>query len=320
MHFQQATIRLTGLYVLILMTLSIACSAWLYNAAGSEINSVTQHLPPQGTSYQGVVYAEGSKKRLVQSLGFFNLFTLGAGTLASYVLARRTLRPIQLGYEAQAQFAADASHELRTPLTALRAELQLAQQKGVPTPAAYKALLTSSLEEVDRLTSLTERLLRLTSTSSGPGGNVANLHNALGSMQKTLAKSIDEKQIRIVLPVQDQRLAIHIDDLIELLTIVLDNAVKYSPAKTTVTISASQVRGQVEVRVADEGAGIAPEDLPYIFERFHRGNQAVATKGYGLGLAVAKKLVASVNGSIKAESKLGHGTTIIFKIPTAISA
>jgi len=317
-HFQNAIVRLTGLYVVILMMLSLACSIWLYSVAGSEITFVGQQLPSSGTVRGSTDFSQHSRQRLMHSLVFFNLFIFGAGTIASYALAKRTLRPIQKSYEAQAQFAADASHELRTPLTALKAELQLAQRKNKLSAAEYQAMITSSIEEVDRLSSLTERLLRLTGTAASPATGTASLLTTLTAAQRPLRHVIKTKHIHLIPPATDITLTIHPDDLTELLTIVLDNAVKYSPAHTTITIGMKTHRGQATLRIQDQGRGITEDDLPHIFERFHRGNHSDQPKGYGLGLAVAKKLVDSAGGTIFAQSKPGHGSTIIIQLPISV--
>lgn len=314
-HFQHAIARLTALYVVILMALSLACSIWLYTVAGQEIYTVSQQRDASsGTISASIALTSASQQRLLQSLIFFNVFIFGAGTLASYALAKRTLRPIQQSYQAQAQFAADASHELRTPLTALKAELQLAQRKKTISAAEYEATLQSSLEEVERLTSLTNRLLRLANPTGQSPAETASLQAALHGARKQLRHAFSHKNMQLTLPADDTNLHIHADDLTEMLTIVLDNAVKFSPPGTTVAVNLRSSRGQATINITDQGQGIAAADLPHIFERFRRGSHKSDAKGYGLGLAVAKKLADNANGTISAQSKPGQGTTITIRL------
>lgn len=322
--FHNALLRLTALYVGVLMLLALACSVWLYNAAGREVRIVRAEVTQTISSGTIPLPAEGaSKGRLLQELLFFNIFILGAGTLASYVLARQTLRPLKAGYDAQVQFAADASHELRTPLTTLKAELQLARREANRvTPARYMAAIDSSLEEVERLSSLTARLLRLTNPQANDTAASAQLQAALDMTLRQLQKSITAKQLKIVRPIGTDTLFMHQGDLVELLTIILDNAIAYSPPKSTIAITTSKNHANTTITIQDSGAGIAPEDLPHIFDRFYRGKQPKDRKhpGYGLGLSVARKITQSARGSIAARSTSGKGATFIITLPTAISA
>lgn len=315
-HFDRSTIRLTYLYVAILMMLSLIASVWLYSVAGSEVTWVAS----QSVSVEqpAAVAIQSSKDRTLHSLIFFNLFVLGAGTLTSYALARRTLRPIQKNYEAQAHFATDASHELRTPLTALKAELQIARKSGLSSKKAIRSVIDCSLAEVDRLQQLTERLLQLAEpTTRLKPQTEASLQDALTAAQKVLQPGIAGRGLHITVPTQDVRLTIHAGDLTEVLVIILDNACKYSPPKSTVRITC-QARGKMyELRIQDSGPGIPAKDIPYIFERFYRGASSGRQSGFGLGLAVAKNIVAAAGGTINATS--GQGTTIIIRLPKAAS-
>ncbi len=322
--FRNATYRLTLLYVLLLFILSISYSFWLYNAAGNEISWAVSRVDGNGVGSGistvpdnfGTVLA--SKERVLQGLVFFNLFVLGAGTLASYALAKFTLRPIQKSYEAQANFAMHASHELRTPLTALKAELQLAKRDKHISKAMRQAI-QSSLIEVERLNKLTGRLLRL----AGPAtfdvkDQRASLLEALTVAKKTLSTVISEKNIQIKPPEHDVLLAVDADDLHEVLTIILHNAAKYSPEKSKVEITYKKRGKECEVRIRDSGPGISSQDLPYIFDSFYRAPAAKGYTGSGLGLAIAKNILAHSGATISAVSS--NGTTIILQIPLATSA
>jgi len=316
-YFSSATTRLTYIYVAILMTLSLVASIWLYSVAGSEVSWValqTEAVARQPTA--GVV--QSSKDRTLQSLIFFNLFTLGAGTLVSYALARRTLKPIQKSYEIQANFATDASHELRTPLTALKAELQVAKKSGLRSKTAINTMIDSSLAEVSRLQLLTERLLQLAEPAMHSSSQAkTSLLEALTAARKTHRPIIADRQLSIIVPLQDTQLAIYKSDLTEVLVIILENAGKYSPPKGAVRITC-QPRGKIyEIRVQDSGPGIPAKDIPHIFERFYRGDNPGRQSGFGLGLAVAKNIVTAAKGTISAESD--QGTTIIVRIPKATS-
>ena len=320
--FKSATYRLTLLYVLLLFILSLSYSVWLYNAAGNEISWVVSQGSSGVSSGVSTVYDDftiinTSKERVLQGLVFFNLFVLGAGTLVSYALAKFTLRPIHKSYEAQANFAMHASHELRTPLTALKAELQLAR-RSTHTSKEIQQTIKSSLTEVDRLAQLTERLLRLARPTARPTKKQsASLLEAVALAKKTLSSILDKKGIQLLRPSKDALLSIASDDLSEVLTIVLHNAAKYSPKKSTITISCHPHGKLYEVHISDDGPGINPEDLPYIFDSFYRAPAAKKQTGSGLGLAIAKNILAHSGSSIDAMSS--NGATIILRIPAATS-
>lgn len=299
------------------MTLSLGVSVWLYTVTNSEVRQVA--LQSQAVVNKPITEAiQLSRDRTLQNLVFFNLFTFGAGTLISYGLARRTLRPIQKSYEIQANFATDASHELRTPLTALKAELQLAKKSGFHSRKAMNAMIDSSLAEVNRLQQLTERLLHLAEPSVRPGSREgASLLEALATTTKTLQPVISSHELQIIAPPQDAQLAMHKDDLAEVLAIILDNAGKYSPPKSTVHITCQSQGKMYEVRIQDSGPGIAAKDISHIFERFYRGDGHNRQSGFGLGLAVAKNIVTAANGTIHAENH--QGTTIVMRLPKATS-
>lgn len=303
-HFKVATIKLTLVYVALLMGLSLIFSVWLYNAASRELHIVSSTDVTIGveTFEDGLVQA--SSQRLFSDLLFFNLIVFGGGTLLSYLLARRTLRPIQQNYQLQEEFASNASHQLRTPLTILRGELQLLLRDKERTPAKYEAAAKSSLEEVDRLIDLSTRLLRL----SAGAISTEEETGVRGAIQKTLARLrplIDKKGLTVKKHVSDIVMPMAEADLTEVLGIILDNAIKYSPSKGVIELGAKVQDRQMVLFVIDRGPGIAPHDLPHIFERFYRSEQALG-EGYGLGLALAQKLVTEAGGIITVESKPGR--------------
>ena len=109
----------------------------------------------------------------------------------------------------------------------------------------------------------------------------------------------------------------------KLITILVDNAIKYTPKGGKITISSKKVGKWLEIKVKDTGSGISKEDLPHIFERFYRANSSRSktdTDGFGLGLSIAKHFVEAHGGSIKAESEMGKGTCISFTIPIGTPA
>jgi len=303
-HFKAATIKLTLLYVALLMGLSLIFSVWLYNAANRELTIAWSAEITTGVETFEDNLLQAGSQRLFGDLAYFNLVVFGAGTLLSYLLARRTLQPIERNYQLQEEFASNASHQLRTPLTILRGELQLLLRGKEKSPAHYQAAIASSLEEVDRLIALSTRLLRL---SAGPVP-VVEKSNVKDIAQKTLAHLrpfTDKKGLIIKQHLRDAVVPMAEADLMEVLSIILDNAIKYSLPKSDIELNVKVQSHQVMISITNQGPAITSSDLPHIFERFYRSAQAHG-EGYGLGLALAQKLVTEAGGTIAVESKPSH--------------
>jgi len=128
---------------------------------------------------------------------------------------------------------------------------------------------------------------------------------------------LDVERITLDLPAVLPEVLADIDRLERIFLNLLSNALKYSSPGTRVRVTARPTDGEVAISVADIGPGIAPEDLPYLFERFYRGKGVRKTEGLGLGLFITKMLVEAHGGHIRAESEPGKGSTFEFTLPTA---
>jgi signal transduction histidine kinase len=258
---------------------------------------------------------------LIFNLFIFNLFILLAGGVVSYVLAQRTLQPIEEAMESQSRFTADASHELRTPLTAMQTEIEVALRKRDLTAAQAKELLQSNLEEVSKLRALSENLLKLARN----GDQALNLEavsledisiEAMSNVVKAAQakKMVFENNVK-PLKVQADKVA-----LAEVLKVLLDNAIKYSPKAGEVILASHQEGHNAVLTVTDKGQGISKTDLPHIFDRFYRSDQSrtkIQTEGYGLGLSIAKQLLELQGGTITVKSEQGKGSTFSVSLPLA---
>jgi signal transduction histidine kinase len=240
---------------------------------------------------------------------------------ASYFLAKRTLRPIENALEEQRRFTADASHELRTPLAAMKTEIEV----GLPTadPQEHPRVLRRNLEEIEKLDRLSTGLLTLARHESSAGNlTVAPVEFATVTAEaarrvaaKAKIKNITFKNEHVAGPVKGDY-----GSLVDLLVIILDNAIKYSPAKSEIGVHGQWTRSQLTLSVTDHGIGIAPADLPHVFRRFYRTDTArtkTGSNGFGLGLAIAKQIVERHHGSISISSTVNHGTTVTLVIPRA---
>jgi heavy metal sensor kinase len=230
---------------------------------------------------------------------------------------------LQGAFEQLRRFTADASHELRTPLTAIRSvgEVALQEPKG---PAEYRDVIGSMLEEVDRLTRLVESLLVL----SRADARHAQLHRADTSLlsvteeaASTLEVLAEEKRQKI--DVQgDGGLVVSADRLILRQAIVnlLDNAIKYSPAESSILLRVYRGEGTTAILdVIDQGPGIPVEHQSYVFDRFYRVDKARTREwgGAGLGLSITRWAVEAHGGKITLTSEEGRGTTFRVSLPEA---
>ena len=324
--FSSATIRLTSWYLLILTILSLLFSGIVYSIAANELHRpVDQGNQGQfGYSYSVLGDLEDlrqqrereGKTRLVTSLVVFNAVVIATGGLASYYLAKRTLQPIEEALEAQTRFSSDAAHELRTPLAVMQSEIEIGLRGKKTDPHLQREILESTLDEVGRLRSLTDRLLVLS--------NLKTVEVAVTSLDDVATEAINRviplaqaKKISIDATVGKQKAIANADVLTDVIVILLDNAIKYSPAKSTITVSAKEQGKYVAFQVADIGHGIDPADLPHIFDRFYRADTSRSktnVEGHGLGLSIAKRSIEAMNGSISAVSEVDKGTTFTIRL------
>jgi signal transduction histidine kinase len=216
---------------------------------------------------------------------------------------------------------ANVSHELKTPISALRAHLEnLLDGVEEPDPETLQVMLAQS----ERLGRLVDQLLELSRLESGDvpldRGSV-ELVPLVAEVLSEIEVARPERGVRVadavpkdIPPVFADRERVH-----QVLFNLLDNAVRFTPEGGRVTISASRHNGSVDVAVADTGPGIAPEDLPRVFERFYRVDESRSRDdgGTGIGLAIARSVVEAHGGRIWAESDPGRGTTFTFELPAA---
>lgn len=318
--FESATLNLTAWYVLLLMTLSLLFSVVLYSVGTSEFNHVLAPTRPSEmllfTDDAGAVDAreqrvKESSGRLLASLIVFNVSVLVGGTVLSYLLARRTLMPIEKAHEAQSRFASDAAHELRTPLAVMQTEIEVSLRDKQATASRQRAVLESTLEEVSRLRTLTDRLLQLATQQEVTVSEV-DVESAAVEAVTRVVPLAQYKKIEIDNQVGSGVAKGSLDSIIEILVIVLDNAIKYSPKKSKIVISSVSSGHALEIRVHDEGPGVPVAEQAKIFERFYRADSSRSKEtvaGYGLGLSLAKRLAEEMGGTISVLSDGKKGST-----------
>jgi two-component system, OmpR family, sensor kinase len=233
------------------------------------------------------------------------------------------LARIEHGFEVQRHFTADASHELMSPLSRLRAELEVALRR--PRDAMeYEDTLRSCLEEVDRLSWLTDELLGLARLDAGEGsGNAAEPVSVISVVQRVIRRLEGEAIRRHVTIVVDPGQEVVVNASTGVVDVVfsnlLDNAVKFCDVGGRVTVRIVTEGPHAVVSVSDTGPGILPAEMPLIFERFHRGSapRATGTPGVGLGLAICRALVERQGGQIYVTARPESGATFVVRLPLA---
>lgn len=328
--FTSARIRLTIWYLLIIMVISIMFSIAIYRILTSELEREVYRISnryvatygqlfPGGQDLQESAYLQASENRIIWTLIYINLVIFGVSGFGGYLLAGITLKPIRVMLSEQNRFITDASHELRTPITALRSEIEVYLRGKNHTVAAADTLLASNLEEVGNLQKLSDSLIKLSNnqTQNHIATTVA-LSEVLQDAVRKVQKYAKQKQITITTKPLPAAVSGEKDSLVQLFGILLENAIKYSGAKSEITIKSHKKDGSVEVIVKDQGIGIAKKDIPHIFDRFYRADTSRTkqqTPGYGLGLSIAKKIIEAHHGSIRVESEPGKGSTFIVALP-----
>ena len=241
------------------------------------------------------------------------------GRLAAVI--NETLARLESSFDQLRRFTADASHELRTPLSVIRGigELGLGATR---TPPEYKEAMGSMLEEVDRLTRLVDTLLQL---SRGDAGTIRlspeslDLSTLARDVASSLAILAEERRQRLQVdapqpvPVRADRLVLR-----DAIANLVDNAIKYGPSGSTITVRVDGDTSQATLTVTDQGPGIPPEHRARVFDRFYRVDEGRSREmgGTGLGLAIAKWAVEANGGTIGVESSGGSSFRIV--MPRAV--
>ena len=214
----------------------------------------------------------------------------------------------------QQRFLANAAHELKTPLMAVMGAAELLSSGEDANPAMRRRLLDHIFSEGRRMQRLADALLRLSRVgwdAREPNWGVVDLR-AAGQRAVELAEPLVESAgLRLDIQGESSRVLADVEWLQEVLLVLLSNAIKHSSRGGDIRLRV----GDGAVSVEDEGVGISPVDLPYVFERFYRGKGS--SEGFGLGLPICKELTERMGGSISIRSREGIGTTVKVELPEA---
>lgn len=331
--FQKARLKLTGWYLLIITVIVVLFSITIYRLVDLEITRVasTQRNRIERWQVMGspreippiILFDEVEVADLHQRL-LFMLSTIDMAIIIlaggmGYILAGKTLTPIEESMKEQARFVADSSHELRTPLTALRTSMEVAIRDKQMTGEVATEVMRDNLKEVIRLQNLAESLLELTRTNTSLAITPVELMTCLNQATEQVATIAQKKKIEIILPKTKLSVKANPLALERVIVIAVDNAIKYSKAKSKIKIYVKQIKRQVMIEIVDNGVGIEADQIENVFNRFYRADVARSSEvpGYGLGLSIAKELMEQQHGTIAISSKIGVGTRVKLRLPVS---
>ena len=251
----------------------------------------------------------------------------GTGGLAGVLLAAaggfwiagRALVPIRTTLETQRRFVSDASHELRTPVAVMKANAELVLRHPDQTVEANIDQVAAINEEADHMAKLVGDLLTLARADEEQiqiSRERVHLDELLDGLVRDMTALADVKGIALTAQLASGEIEADAQRIRQLGAILLDNALKFTPAGGRVTVRSWRDGHRINFAVSDTGPGISEEDHALIFDRFYRGDKARSSGGTGLGLAIAKWIVTAHNGRITVESKPNEGAAFTVRLPS----
>lgn len=328
-YLESRTAHLAISYLAIVMAMSIIFSVIIFTVSSNQLGRPLGPGPEKigigrpiitDPVIKGLIEerATNGRNELFWSLFSLNIIILIGGAAFSHILAKKTLRPIEIAMDAQSQFVSDASHELRTPLTALQTTNEVALRKKKLSSNDIKTLLEHNVEEIIKLHGLSSALLRLVRS------DYTHFKYESVSVQDVVSEATDSvialaqsKKIVVEDKVPPIKVIANKGSLVQVLRILIENAIKYSPANSKVQLTAEEDGNYVTLHVIDNGIGIAEEEQEKIFTRFYRVDQSrskVNSSGYGLGLSIAKSICDHQNMKITIKSNGDSGSIFSVQI------
>lgn len=291
----------------------------------TKVMMTSRHVYSENVSSQTVYVGRdvtamyNGMQKATYALVFLGILALVISTVVGYIMSGKALVPLREAYEKQRQFAADASHELRTPLAVVLASAELLENDPSIQSPFLKQVIGDVRDEVKKMTKLVSDLLIVARSDNQALKLKFSKFDLAALLEQTIRVMqplAEKKQIEIVSEGAMPPVEIQGDEqkIKQLVLILVDNAVKYTPEKGRITLSMKPGdRGFVRFTVRDTGIGISEEDQEKIFDRFYRVDKARSREmgGNGLGLAIAQEIVNLHKGKISLESRQGEGTTFI---------
>lgn len=288
-------------------------------------NSYFYTLTPLATGEKLLVFEEATQRKsmlqvLVMALGIVGIICLILSYFSSHYWAGRAMIPVQDAWRQQQDFLADVSHELRTPLAVIQTNLDIVRHNDDESVADQRPWLDNIHEELKHMTKLVDSLLFLARADAHQLCSENTRFSLHTAMQQTVAlfqPLAHSKDIEIDLFAEPTIYCGDEAKVKQILSILLENALKYTPPGSHITVQLHQLEHTVRFDVTDTGTGIAPEHLVKIFDRFYQVDTSRGQEGggTGLGLAIAKCLTECLHGRLTAASTPGEGSTFSVYLP-----
>ena len=246
---------------------------------------------------------------------------LPGNTPPDVLLTIHDLRMLRQLESSRREFVSNVSHELRSPLASVRLMTETLVDGGIDDDSIARDFLGRILREVDRMNSLVDDLLELARIESGLDAaphTPMQLGPVVQEAVSRLRVRATQKGVRLDMEVPEHLPRVRADEgrIGQVLTNLLDNALKWTERGGSIRLQAEEGVDVVRVSVQDTGVGIPQEHMPHIFERFYKGDRARRDGGSGLGLAIVKHIVQQCGGEVSAQSQPGQGSTFTFTVPT----
>lgn len=248
---------------------------------------------------------------------------LAAAFFISLSSANKSINPVEESYNKQKQFVADASHELKTPLTTINTNIDVLLGHPESTIGEEKKWLEYIKSETERMAKLTNDLLylaRLDHTEDKPLKCVSSVSETAENVILSMEAVAFEKNISFNYAIEPS-VSVYApeEQLKQIMMILLDNAVKYTPVGGKIDIGLAREKNDAVMKIRNSGEGISNEDMKHIFDRFYRADKSRAREsgGYGLGLAIAKSICANCGGDIAVTSEKGEYTEFVVRLRLA---
>jgi signal transduction histidine kinase len=299
-----------GLMSLLLVVLTGLCMFWLLHRGLAPLDELAAQA--SGVSVTSWHFAPSERIRETTELA----------PLASAL--ETVLQRLEQSFNQQRQFVSDATHELKTAVAVVKSSLQLLTVK--PRSASeYQDGLARCLVDCERMEEIVAKMLTLARVESGAKksesaltGYSANLSKVVKTVVSQLASLAELRGVAVLVSAPEELIVdIDAEELELLCSNLLMNALQHTKRSDAVHVTAASTGDCAELRIEDEGSGIEAEVLPYIFDRFYRGDPSRSryTGGTGLGLAICKAIALKSRGTIEIKSKVGEGTMVIVQLP-----
>lgn len=282
--------------------------------------AVDESMNGVNIAFMDITNEYSQKKQMLLACLVAGIISFCGFFLVSFFLSRWALRPVEKAWENQKRFAADASHELRTPLTVILANMEILKTNKDQKIEDQMEWVDNTEAEATRMKNLAGNLLFLAKNGDMKKPAIVERVNISDAVTKTtlaFEPVAFERKIAIDTFIQsDIYIGGDENQIRQLTTILLDNAIKYSYDDTTINVTLKDAAGKAVLEVNNTGVPIAQEDLASIFERFYRSDKSRAEEGYGLGLSIAKNIADQHKASISASSNEKDGTTFTVIFPS----